>query len=161
MYIRSPCIVSMHNLIWSCVIMDINFQRACGINKSWKLKWTTLFNVNITARRSKIKDAKSDNMTCRWYFLHFLVICCSGWLIPIPTIVTSDCTNVTLGYHRSIRTFISNNSTIWQIIVLPRKLATGSIHDYLFCYYPLVGIPFEVLRINTTFNILVCIVKSN
>ncbi len=34
-----------------------------------------------------------------------------------------------------------------KTIVLPRKLATGSIHDYMFCYCPLVGILFEVLRI--------------
>ncbi len=34
-----------------------------------------------------------------------------------------------------------------KTMVLPRKPATGSIHDYLFCYCPLVGIPFEVLRI--------------
>ncbi len=31
--------------------------------------------------------------------------------------------------------------------ILPRKLATGSIHDYFFAAAPLVGIPFEVLRI--------------
>ncbi len=36
---------------------------------------------------------------------------------------------------------------LYQTIVLPRKLTTGSIHDYLFCYCPLVGIIFEVLRI--------------
>ncbi len=35
-----------------------------------------------------------------------------------------------------------------KTIVLLRKLATGSIHDYLFCYCPLVGILFDVLRIN-------------
>ncbi len=34
-----------------------------------------------------------------------------------------------------------------KTIVLHRKLATGSIHDYLFCYCPLVGIIFEILRI--------------
>ncbi len=34
-----------------------------------------------------------------------------------------------------------------KTIVLPRKLAIGSIHDYLFCYCPLVCILFEVLRI--------------
>ncbi len=39
-----------------------------------------------------------------------------------------------------------------KTIVLPRKLATGSMHDYLFCYYPLVGILFEVLRINRDFS---------
>ncbi len=39
-----------------------------------------------------------------------------------------------------------------KTIVLPRKLATGSIHDYLFCYCPLVGILFEVLRIDLLFH---------
>ncbi len=34
-----------------------------------------------------------------------------------------------------------------KTIVLPRQLATGSIHDYLFAYCPLMGILFEVLRI--------------
>ncbi len=35
-----------------------------------------------------------------------------------------------------------------KTIVLPRKLATGSKDDYLFCYCrPLVGILFEVLKI--------------
>ncbi len=36
---------------------------------------------------------------------------------------------------------------LYQIIVLPRKLATGSIHNYNFWYCPLVGILFEVPRI--------------
>ncbi len=36
---------------------------------------------------------------------------------------------------------------LYQTIVLPRKLATGSIHDYPFYYCPLVGILFEVLII--------------
>ncbi len=31
-----------------------------------------------------------------------------------------------------------------KTIVLHGKLATGSIHDYLFCYCPLVGILFEI-----------------
>ncbi len=35
-----------------------------------------------------------------------------------------------------------------KTIVLLRKLTTGSIHDNLFCYCPLVGILFEVLRID-------------
>ncbi len=45
---------------------------------------------------------------------------------------------------------ISIKQTIVQFdktIVFPRNLATGSIYDYLFCYCPLVGILFEVLRI--------------
>ncbi len=33
-------------------------------------------------------------------------------------------------------------------IVVPWQLSTGSKHDYLFCYCPLVGILFEVLRID-------------
>ncbi len=37
-----------------------------------------------------------------------------------------------------------------KTMVLPRKLATGNIHDYLFYYCPLVGILFEVLRIVIT-----------
>ncbi len=32
-------------------------------------------------------------------------------------------------------------------IVVPWQLSTGSKYDYLFCYCPLVGILFEVLRI--------------
>ncbi len=33
-----------------------------------------------------------------------------------------------------------------KAIVLPRKLVTESVHHYYFCYCPLVGILFEVLR---------------
>ncbi len=63
--------------------------------------------------------------------------------------MTSDWTIVTSGHHGSIRTtFTSLNSTIWQSIVLFRKLATGSIHDYIFCYSPLLDILFEALRIS-------------
>ncbi len=36
---------------------------------------------------------------------------------------------------------------LYQTIVLPRKLVTGGIHHYLFCYCPLVGILYVVLRI--------------
>ncbi len=42
---------------------------------------------------------------------------------------------------------------LYQTIVLPRKLTTGSIYDYLFCYCPLVGILFEVMRIVGKTNI--------
>ncbi len=44
-------------------------------------------------------------------------------------------------------TMVASEQHLYQTIVLPRKLAIGSIHDYLFCYGPLVGILFEVLRI--------------
>ncbi len=42
---------------------------------------------------------------------------------------------------------VASEQHLYQTIVLPTTLATGSIHDYLFCYCPLVGILFEVLRI--------------
>ncbi len=64
----------------------------------------------------------------------------------------SDCTIVTSGRHGQMAVA---SKQLYQIIVqfdktivLLRKLATESIHDYLFCYCPLVGILFEVLRID-------------
>ncbi len=61
---------------------------------------------------------------------------------------------------------VASEFFLYQTILLPRKLATGSIHDYLFCYCPLVGILFEVLRIpyntchlkNSMYNDNVCYV---
>ncbi len=32
-------------------------------------------------------------------------------------------------------------------IVVLQQLSTGSKHDYLFCYFPLMGILFDVVRI--------------
>ncbi len=66
-----------------------------------------------------------------------LVDNCHGY-----TIVTSDSIIVTSEQHL-YQTIVQFDKTI----VLPRKLATGNIHDYLFCHCPLVGILFEVLRI--------------
>ncbi len=57
----------------------------------------------------------------------------------------SDCTTVTSEQHL-YQTIVQFDETI----ELPRKLATGNIHDYLFWYCPLVGILFEVLRIVST-----------
>ncbi len=37
-------------------------------------------------------------------------------------------------------------------IVIPWQQSTGSQHDYLFCYCPLVGILFAVLRIEILFK---------
>ncbi len=42
---------------------------------------------------------------------------------------------------------VASEQHLYQTIVLPRKLTTGSIHDYLFCYCSLVGILVEVPRI--------------
>ncbi len=44
-------------------------------------------------------------------------------------------------------TMVAPEQHLYQTIALPRKLATGSTHDYLFCYCPLVDILFELLRI--------------
>ncbi len=41
---------------------------------------------------------------------------------------------------------VASEQHLYQTIVLPRKLATGSIHDF----FPLVGILFEILRIGLT-----------
>ncbi len=48
-------------------------------------------------------------------------------------------------------TIVASEQNLYQTIVLPRKLKTGNIHDYLICYCPLVGILFEVLRIATVY----------
>ncbi len=56
--------------------------------------------------------------------------------------MTSTSTIVTSEQHL-YQTIVQFDKTI----VLPRNLATGTIHDYLFCNCPLVGIIFEVLRI--------------
>ncbi len=42
-------------------------------------------------------------------------------------------------------TIVQSDATI----VVPWQLSTGSKHNYLFCYCPLVGILFEVLRIES------------
>ncbi len=42
---------------------------------------------------------------------------------------------------------VASEQHLYQTIILPRKLITGSIHDYLLCYCPLAGILYEVLRI--------------
>ncbi len=39
------------------------------------------------------------------------------------------------------------------IILVPWQLSTGSKHDYLFCYCPLVGILLQVLRIGRSLKL--------
>ncbi len=51
-------------------------------------------------------------------------------------------------------TMVAWEQHLYQTIVLPKKLSTGNIHDYLFCYCPLVGILFEVLRIMALLSFL-------
>ncbi len=47
---------------------------------------------------------------------------------------------------------VASEQHLYQTIVLPRKLATGSIHDYIFWHGLLVGILFKGLRILTACN---------
>ncbi len=42
---------------------------------------------------------------------------------------------------------VASEQHSFQTILLPRKLVTGSIHEYHFYNCPLVGILFDVLRI--------------
>ncbi len=49
---------------------------------------------------------------------------------------------------------VASEQHLYHTIVLPLNLATGSIHDYLFCYCPLVDILFEVLRIRSCRELL-------
>ncbi len=58
------------------------------------------------------------------------------------TIVSSNCTIVWYKCCSGV-TIVQCDVTI----VVRWQPSTGSIHDYLFCYCPLVGILFEVLRI--------------
>ncbi len=51
-------------------------------------------------------------------------------------------------YHCDTRTtFISDNSTIWQNNSITQKTCNRKYIWRMFCYYTLVGILFEVLRI--------------
>ncbi len=40
---------------------------------------------------------------------------------------------------------VASEQRLYQTILLPKLLATGSIHDYIFCYCPLVGSLLEVV----------------
>ncbi len=52
------------------------------------------------------------------------------------TIVTSDYTIVTSGYHDNIRTFISNNSTIWQNNSITQKTCNTKYTSLPFLLLP-------------------------
>ncbi len=63
----------------------------------------------------------------------------------------SECTIVISDHCGSIRTTFMDKT-----IVLPRKLVTGSIYDFLFCYCPLVSILFELQTILRNFKTPIC-----
>ncbi len=73
--------------------------------------------------------------------------------------MSTSCCLLPWYYYCDYCTIVTSEQHLYQTIVqfdktivLPRKLATGSIHDYLFWYCPLVGILFEVLIILSTSN---------
>ncbi len=86
-------------------------------------------------------------MGWEWGWCSLFVDSCHGTAIVTSSdcaiVTSSDCTIVTSGHRGSTRTTFSYSIT-------QKKLATGSIHDYRFCYCPLVCILFEVLRIVVT-----------
>ncbi len=67
------------------------------------------------------------------------------FLLIVAMVVLLWC-QIVLLWHQV--TMVASDQHLYQIIVLPRKLATWSIHDYhCFATAPLVGILFMVLRI--------------
>ncbi len=102
-----------------------------GIEPQWP--YTTLSKMVILNTTNRIPTRRQYEKGSHVYFLlqvfwvillfDINVVLMLPWW-PDATIIQSDVT-----------------------IVVPWQLLTGSIHDYLFCYCPLVDILFEVLRI--------------
>ncbi len=67
------------------------------------------------------------------------------FLLIVAMVLLLWCQIVLLWYQV---TMVAPEQHLYQTIILPRKIATATIHDYLYCYCPLVGILFEVLRIH-------------
>ncbi len=70
--------------------------------------------------------------------------CSYVYLLLIVAMVLLLWLHIVLLWHQV--TMVASEQHLYQI-ELPRKRATGSIHDYLFCHCPLVGSLFEVLKI--------------
>ncbi len=75
--------------------------------------------------------------------------CSHVYFLLIITMVLLLWRQIVLLWHQVTMILVSEQH-LFQTIVqfdktigLSRKLATGSIHDYLFCYCPLVGIQFD------------------
>ncbi len=77
----------------------------------------------------------------------------------------TSCRQLPWYYYCDVRLYYCDIRSLWQYwniyikqvqfdktIVLSRKHATGSMHDYIFCYRPLMGILFEKLRIKQHTN---------
>ncbi len=109
-----------------------NFKRIHIVHHvQWGNGWMlTVYTILSTSNRIPTRGQQRKTQLCL-----LPVNSCRG-----TTIVMSDCTIVTSEQHL-YQTIVQFDKTI----LLPRKLATGNIHDYLFCYCPLVCILFEVL----------------
>ncbi len=76
----------------------------------------------------------SSKMGSHVYFLLIVVMVLLLWC------------QIVLLWHQV--TMVESEQHLYQTVILPRKLITGSIHDYLLCYCLIAGILFEVLRID-------------
>ncbi len=99
-----------------------------------------LFCQRILSTSNRIPTRRQSQIGSHVYFL---------LIIAMVILLTSDSAIVT-SEQCLYQTIVQFDKTI----VLPRKLATGNIHDYLSSYCPLVGILFEVLRIKDSFDII-------
>ncbi len=68
------------------------------------------------------------------------------FLLMVAMVLLLWC-QIVLHMYCDIRTFISDNSTIWQNNSITQKTCNRKYRWLPFCYCPLVGILFEVLRI--------------
>ncbi len=93
----------------------------------------TYYNWQFSVLRIEYPLRDSSKKGSHVYFLLIVAIVLLLW-------------QIVLLWHQV--TIVTSEQHLYQTIVLPRKLATGSIHNYLFCYCPLVGILFEVLKIH-------------
>ncbi len=101
----------------------------------------TIYSYSINNKQKTRGQFSVPQIPTRGQFKK-VVMFTSCWLLPWYYYCDIRCTIVTSEQHL-YQTMVHFDKTI----VLPWKLATGNIHDYLFCYCPLVGILFEVLRI--------------
>ncbi len=131
---------------WHTSLLSILFSKGTYLMESWTNWWYNICKGEIKANWNKkhfqviymhwinakcFTPKKGSHvyflLQVFWVILLFdinVVLMLPWW--PDVTIVQSDVT-----------------------IVVQWQLSTGSIHDYLFCYCPLVSILFEVLRITS------------
>ncbi len=117
--------------------------------KFYRMQWSLLLRTHITQQFSVSQiEYPLGGSSKKGSHVYFLLIAAMVLLWCQIVLLWHQVTMVASEQHL-FQTIVQFDKTI----VLPRKHATGSIHKYLFCYCPLLGILFEVLRIwsNTCF----------